>query len=295
MWLRKRRDVFILDAVNCGYTEADAISWWHWLYSKAVGVGNGSAEGTDSGEQHDDALWIKQWVLLDWATVGREEVDQVNRRLECVSRSLTYLCRHGALAEGYHMDNRGGIRVAEVLQYGGRLFRNGISETDVRSAVWEYHKPSSERKQRLKLYLDDDLQLRVKAVQGHDSTVGAGIQDEIAFTQVWYPDNAVCCHGTYRERWETIQRQGIDRMQRKHIHFADHILAKNECDKQILIMLNVNMWLRDGGTLFKTENNMFVTPGFSGIVPPQYFREVLQIRPTTKVLWDRSWKRPRSW
>ena len=113
------------------------------------GIGNGSEEGTASGEQHDDALWIKQWVLLDWATVGREEVDQVNCRLECVSRSLTYLCRHGTVAEGYHMDNRGGIRVGEVLQYGGRSFRNGITETDVRSAVGEYHKPSNERKQRL--------------------------------------------------------------------------------------------------------------------------------------------------
>ena len=54
------------DAVNCGYSVTDAICWWHWLYSKAVRMGNGCAEGTESGESDDDALWIEQWVLASW-------------------------------------------------------------------------------------------------------------------------------------------------------------------------------------------------------------------------------------
>ena len=293
MWFRKQRVQFIDDAVDCGYTRTDAISWWHSLYSKAIRAGNGSAKGSDSGERDADTLWLKLDVITNVAEAYDDERCQdhsssdhseTNVRVESANRVLTYLCRHGALREGYDMDEIGGILVRDLLQYHERVRRERITANDVRRAVTEAHIPVFERQYRLKLYVDDDNLERVRALHGHDKEVGAAITDELAFTPMSYSNRSVCCYGTYHNRWRIIRTHGLNSRHRKHIHFADHVLTTSECDKEIVIILNVKRWLDDHGMLFKTESNLVLTPGFNGTVPPEYFLEVRQIRPEVRTL-----------
>ena len=302
MWWKKTRALLIQEAMNCGLTRTKAISCWHGLYSDAISDGNGCRLGSYSGERDDDVLWILHTVNADIHTSKMEGSSDANAGLSCaeenarlnsVNKLLTYLCRHGALEEGYVMDEVGGILVKEMLQYHNTLRQWHITEHQMRRAVAEDHMLASERKHRLKLYEDKDGLQRVKACYGHDMHVGAGITDQLAFTQVWHWRNIVCCHVTYRWRWRKIQKEGLNQMNRKHIHFVDHIPSPSECNKDILIILNVRKWLTDGGLLFKTEGHVLLTPGFNGTVPRAYFQDIREIEPILEGVSGRGVKRHR--
>ena len=281
MRLRKTRSAFIVDAVNCGLEVDDARAWWTSMYKEAKSCGNGCAEGSISGDKDDDVLWMAQTPMTWWVPPRSETDLEVVRR---TSKTLTWLCRWGADQKGYHVDEHGGILVSEVLYYEEKLKKMRVTEAEIRDAVDEKYLAVSNRKRRLNLYTDDRGHLRVKAHQGHSASMGSRIDDDVAMSPVQYSNNIVCCHGTYLQHWSKIEVEGLKTFGRKHIHFSDHVLTSEECDKDIVIILNVRKWLDDGGMLYQAGNDVFLTEGFHGIVTPNYFLEVRQIRPTVRVL-----------
>ena len=131
------------------------------------------------------------------------------------------------------------------------------------------------------------LVMRVKAFQGWGKDVGSRIDDDVALAAVSFSDMYVCCHATSASAWETIQKQGLKSMSRKHIHFHSSAEAAMRTDKEILIHLNTTKWLKDGGELFVADNHVLLTSGMQGIIAPKYFSEVQQLYPCPKVLWEK--------
>ena len=303
VWMRvkKTRAAFINEAVLGGHHQKDAVWWWHRMYSEAMQCRNGTAEGSEAGTENGDVVWMAL-MPITWEPAQEEDVAQYatgpeHRRFEAVGKILAYLCRHGAEEEGYSMDDVGGLLVSDLLWYHKQLRRMEITQDDIKNVVDEVHIQASRRKSRFALYNDEGGYLRVKAHQGHSATVGRNIDDKLVFKEVASASNIICCHGTYQRHWTSIQHQGLKIQGRKHVHFADHILTLRECDKEILILLDVWRWLRDGGALFQSDNDQFLTEGFQGTVPSSYFQEVRQIRPSEKVLWysQRNVKPNRRW
>lgn len=299
MRVRKTRSAFLNEAVMGGYNEKDAVWWWHRMYSEAIQCRNGTAEGSDGGTEDGDVIWIAQ-TPITWEPALEHDAVTIEispERFNSVGKILSYLCRHGAEKEGYSMDNVGGILVSDMLWYHSQLRNMKITPEEIKQVVDEVHVHLLERKARFAYYNDQDGRLRVRAHQGHSATLGRNIDDQHVLTKVVSSSNIICCHGTYQRHWIRIQVEGLKIQRRKHVHFSDHMLTPHEGDKEIAILLDVRKWLRDGGVLFRSDNGMFLTEGFEGTVPPCYFYEVRQLRPTEKLVWscDTTVKRTRRW
>ena len=189
---------------------------------------------------------------------------------------------------GLDVDERGGVCMSDILAQ--HEFRNRVCLDDLKRVV------SRDRKARFTIYYDAYGRLRIKANQGHGRTVGANIDDMVALREIKTAlelnrKGYVCCHGTYRQNWHDIKRNGLKRFNRKHIHFAtlspEHgeTISGVRATCEILIFLDVRKFLKDGGKLYLSLNNVLLTPGFDGVVPPQYFRSAQQIWPAKVELW----------
>jgi 2'-phosphotransferase len=125
---------------------------------------------------------------------------------------------------------------------------------------------------------DGQTQLWIRANQGHSMD---NIQPELKpILKVEDIPSGIAVHGTYHKPWKIIQRDGLNRMGRNHIHFAigeiDHsqVISGMRSNAQVLIYLDVQKALDDGIPLFLSQNNVVLSPGINGVIAPKYFKEV---------------------
>lgn len=79
------------------------------------------------------------------------------------------------------------------------------------------------------------------------------------------------------DAWEIIKKEGLSRMNRKHIHFATEMMdskdmvsgMRSSCE--VFIRLDVAKALQDGIELFISENKVILTEGHNGVIEPKYF------------------------
>ncbi|KAK9749259.1 hypothetical protein RND81_02G113300 [Saponaria officinalis] len=133
-------------------------------------------------------------------------------------------------------------------------------------------------KQRLGL-LEENGQLFIRANQGHSVEV---VETESLLTPITSADDIpVCVHGTYKKFLDSILQSGLKRMSRLHVHFSSGLPSDNEVisgmrrDINLVIFLDVKKALEDGMKLYMSENNVILTEGFDGVVPPKYFEKIL--------------------
>jgi 2'-phosphotransferase len=63
----------------------------------------------------------------------------------------------------------------------------------------------------------------IRANQGHSIAV-----DELALTPIVDPNELpTLVHGTYHRNWVAIQREGLSRMNRNHIHLATGLIGED--------------------------------------------------------------------
>ncbi|XP_063046740.1 tRNA 2'-phosphotransferase 1 [Engraulis encrasicolus] len=203
---------------------------------------------------------------------GREGTPDVR-----LSKSLSYVLRHGAMKMGLQISSDGFLYVDDLLahpQFGS------FSVADVERVV------ASNDKQRFKLRNHpEDGRLQIRANQGHSLQV-ADLE-----LRALRPDAPDCppegIHGSYMKHWPSIRTQGLNRMGRTHIHLAPGLpgeggvisgMRKN-CDMAIYI--NVPKALSAGIPFFWSENGVLLTPGDSeGKLAPCYFSRAVQLRPS---------------
>ncbi|CCE83785.1 Piso0_004373 [Millerozyma farinosa CBS 7064] len=189
------------------------------------------------------------------------------KRDTLISKSLSYLLRHGAIKEKLDIDSKGYVKVSELLNH-NRLKTHKTTVEDIRRVV--------ENNEKKRFLLIEEPELRICATQGHSISI---VTDEnlVPLSRDAIPDKVY--HGTYRKKLSQIfQSGGLKRMGRNHIHFASSLSSvsgvRKSCDA--FIYIDVPRCLDHGLRFYKSENLVILTPGDDhGMVPCHLFAMVL--------------------
>ena len=190
-----------------------------------------------------------------------------------LSKSLSYILRHGAEKEGIALDAQGFASVDDLLKL-PQLRRFTLANIEL--AV------SSNEKQRFTLKRSDSGKMLIRATQGHSIQLEQpDIRPVLDSTQ--YP---VVVHGTQWRLWPTIQREGLSRMSRTHIHFAQGLPGeagvisgmRQSCN--LLIFVDLTKAISAGLQFFVSANGVLLCAGDQrGYLGPQFFAKVVRRHP----------------
>jgi 2'-phosphotransferase len=178
------------------------------------------------------------------------------------SKTISFLLRHGAIEHNLKIDKQGYVEVKELLS--NNQLRN-LSFEDLKYIV------STDTKGRFDLKLDND-KYYIRANQGHSTKVGNILNDEEILEELIEPLN-ICLHGTYKKNLDSINKIGLCKMNRKHIHFTDSLTSKSgirsNCDA--IIYIDMKKAMDDGIKFYKSKNGVILSSGINGIISPKYF------------------------
>jgi len=191
-----------------------------------------------------------------------------------LSKTLSWILRHGALSEGLVVRSDGFVKVIDLLA-------NPKLESLDLDTLQEIVKTDS--KQRYALILEEGAEPEsatwwIKANQGH--TIKSVVLDLQPILSVSDIPTGVAIHGTTRKAWESISTQGLSKMARNHIHLAQGIVGENVMSgmrksSQVLIFIDVQRAIDDGVNFFLSSNGVILTEGNEqGILETKYFARV---------------------
>lgn len=198
-----------------------------------------------------------------------------SKRDVTISKALSYLLRHGAVKEGLTIDSLGYVPLNQVLEH-KRLKSLKATGQDVERIV------ANNDKKRFTLMTADDGQVQICANQGHSlKSVGDDNLQLVGTETVPYPK--VLIHGTTKPKAELIVKTGgLSKMNRNHVHFTD---LENTVGKQVsgirgfstvLIYIDIDKFKKSGLHLYKSLNNVYLSPGNDqGIVPSDLFQKIV--------------------
>lgn len=189
-----------------------------------------------------------------------------------VSKSLSWLLRHGANNAGLDMRHDGYAKVSDVLS--NPMFRD-VNFSQLQEIV------TKDQKQRFHLLLEprssdspSDIWW-VRANQGHSlKSVTLDMQPITSALDI-----PMAVHGTTLSAWEFIATQGLSKMKRNHIHLAqgipgDNVMSGMRNSSQILIFVDVQKALDAGVLFYLSANGVVLTDGDEGFLSPIYFQRV---------------------
>ncbi|KAJ7459882.1 KptA family-domain-containing protein [Mycena latifolia] len=191
-----------------------------------------------------------------------------------VSKTLSWILRHGAKSEGLAMRPDGFVKVTDLLA------NPKLTTLDL-AALQEIVK--ADAKQRYDLVLEDattDSEAGtwwIKANQGHSmKAVKLDLQPITAVSDI---PTGLAVHGTTKEAWESISTQGLSKMTRNHIHLAQgvagDVISGVRGSSQVFIFIDVQRALDAGIKFFLSNNGVILTEGDErGILGPQFFSRV---------------------
>lgn len=190
-----------------------------------------------------------------------------------LSKSLSWLLRHGAVREGFRLSPEGYLDVNEILL--NKTFRGKYNITDIERVV------KNNDKQRFKLRHNPSTnRLEIKANQGHTITEVSDSE----LTPITQPIYKTVIHGTYLKCWPQIKDEGLSRMKRKHIHLAKgalddaSVISGFRRDAEVHIYIDLARALADDIKFFESENGVILTSGNEkGYLEPKYFAKAVNI------------------
>lgn len=194
-----------------------------------------------------------------------------------ISRELSYLLRHGAEKAGLEMGSDGYVRLADIL---ARRNFAGVTAEDIQRVVTNNDKQRFRMEERVCPETNESV-LYIKATQGH--TLKVADLSLIPITTINMHEYPVVVHGTYKACLPSIQRSGLSRMSRQHIHFAigepeeDGVISGMRKTAEIMIYINLPLAISEGIPFFISENKVILSPGDEhGYLSSRYFQRVVQ-------------------
>ena len=193
-------------------------------------------------------------------------------QLDRASRKLTQVLRHQIVEYNLPMDSKGYVEFNDIMKLNLKELKN-ITLEDINKIV------ETNEKKRLEIKHENN-KLYIKVAQGHNKNVGALINDSDALEELTleYPVQYVY-HGTQKKFISSILINGLNRMERKHIHLVQNI----ERDKQIsgfknisnvIIAVDIKKCMEDGIKFFKSSNGVILTEGNNGIIESKYLKKL---------------------
>ncbi|PIL25190.1 hypothetical protein GSI_13079 [Ganoderma sinense ZZ0214-1] len=191
-----------------------------------------------------------------------------------ISKTLSWILRHGSQSEGLAMRPDGYVRVDELL---ARPKLRELSLAALQKIV------ESDSKNRYNLVFEADPKgghetWWIRANQGH-SIKSVALDLEPIGCHADIP-SGIAVHGTNKHAWQSIEHQGLSKMTRNHIHLAQGvagsgIISGMRSSSQILIFINVQKALDAGIKFYLSDNGVVLTAGNDqGFLPPEFFSRV---------------------
>lgn len=195
-----------------------------------------------------------------------------------ISKTMSYLLRHGADKEGLNIGSDGYVLVDDLIN-NKALEQLNVNENTIIQIV------NNDTKNRYNLTTKNN-KLYIRANQGH--SINVQNLDLIEITDS--SQIPICVHGTYHEAWNIIKKEGLNKMARNHIHFAQGLPNQNvtsgmRINSQIAIYLNVEKAMNDGIKFYKSQNGVILSSGdLNGTILPKYFKDVIDMRTNRKLI-----------
>ncbi|KAJ1962224.1 tRNA 2'-phosphotransferase [Dispira parvispora] len=118
----------------------------------------------------------------------------------------------------------------------------------------------------------------IRANQGHS----IALDNQALYTRITDPADLpeVVVHGTYEKCWPAIERQGLKKMSRTHIHFAPGFVGQRgvisgmRANCEVFIFIDAKRAMQDGIQFYRSHNQVILSDGIDGVILPKYFKEV---------------------
>ncbi|KAJ3767703.1 KptA family-domain-containing protein [Lentinula raphanica] len=199
-----------------------------------------------------------------------------------LSKTLSWLLRHGAQSEGLAMRPDGYVKVVDLLE-NPKIKSQSLDLAGLQQIV------EADSKQRYSLVCEND-DWWIKANQGH-SIKAVELELKPILTVEDIPTRTAV-HGTTKKAWQSISSQGLSKMNRNHIHLAQGISGENvisgmrkSCD--IFIFIDIPKALAAGIKFFLSDNGVVLTEGNDkGFLEPKFFLSVQNSKKETLAGWE---------
>lgn len=192
-----------------------------------------------------------------------------------LSKSLSWLLRHGARTAGLQVRPDGYARVSDVLA--NAMFKD-VTFLQLQEIV------NRDQKNRYHLLFEpcpspgpntSDVWW-IRANQGHSiKDIKLDLQLISSASEI-----PLAVHGTTRKAWELIATHGLSRMKRNHVHLAQGVpgsgvLSGMRNSSEVLIFIDVQKAIDAGIKFYLSENGVVLTEGDAkGLLGPQFFQRV---------------------
>ncbi|XP_055841781.1 tRNA 2'-phosphotransferase 1 [Episyrphus balteatus] len=198
-----------------------------------------------------------------------------------LSKNLSWLLRHGAVKEGLPIASNGFIPLDAVLSH--RSLSNRYTAEEIMRIV-----EADSKNRYTVMTCPSTKKLLIKANQGHSIAEVS----ELNLTKIRHASECpIVVHGTFYKNLPAIKRLGLKRMNRNHIHFSASDKLKpgtvrvsgirHNCE--VLIYLNTELALSKNIPLYRSENNVILSPGLNGSISTEFFDKVVD-RKTGEVI-----------
>ncbi|KAG0148610.1 hypothetical protein CROQUDRAFT_41101 [Cronartium quercuum f. sp. fusiforme G11] len=195
-----------------------------------------------------------------------------------LSKTLSYLLRHGAVKEGLKIRSDGFIKMDDLM---ARPKLKGVKREDIERIVNENVKQRFAiiREQPLPGSSSSEDIIYIRANQGHSIEV-----PELDLVPLPRPEDLpVVVHGTYEKFWKTILLEGLRPMRRTHLHFAagliddPGVISGMRASREIDIYLDVPKCLSAGILFYRSQNGVILSQGLpdSKSIPSEFFKKVI--------------------
>ena len=136
----------------------------------------------------------------------------------------------------------------------------------------------SDGKRKIGNLVPQDIVTYLRANQGHSVNVKISM-DEIKEEDI--KDSFLMIHGTNYEAWGKIKTEGLSKMGRDYIHFAQGLPGQVKSgmrkNSKVLIYIDVKKVLNDKIPIYKSSNGVLLCKGHNGILLPKYFSKVVKL------------------
>eukprot|EP01017_Pseudomicrothorax_dubius_P022755 TRINITY_DN2457_c0_g2_i2.p1 TRINITY_DN2457_c0_g2~~TRINITY_DN2457_c0_g2_i2.p1 ORF type:complete len:463 (-),score=123.38 TRINITY_DN2457_c0_g2_i2:110-1498(-) len=187
-----------------------------------------------------------------------------------ISKTLSYLLRHGALENGLSLRKDGYVPVDEILAL-KKLKSLGCGLAELKEVV------ATNEKKRFEL-TNEEGKLYIRATQGHTIKT---IEDDLLLKEITNPEDIpLVVHGTFYSFWEPIRAEGLKTMSRNHIHFAKGypgdkgVISGMRNTTNLYIEVDVEKAMKDGIRFYRSTNDVILSSGVNRVIPPKYFKLV---------------------
>ncbi|TCD71780.1 hypothetical protein EIP91_003123 [Steccherinum ochraceum] len=197
-----------------------------------------------------------------------------------MSKTLTWILRHGSESEGLTMRPDGYVRVQDILARPRfKAFDMPLIERIV----------ATDSKSRFGLLSEPDPASAsptspvwwIRANQGHSLKKVVQLETTLVSCAADIP-TGIAVHGTTLVAWESIQNQGLSKMKRNHIHLAQGVPGSGVISgmrklSEIYIYVDVDKAIASGLAFSLSANGVVLTEGDErGFLAPDFFSKVVK-------------------